>query len=235
MLSRKQCPSGGRNHLATNSILPGSATYRHHKTKIKAEKNNCSYPECKSTNIESRFAVNCGKCGNWFHGECVSFPKEMVKLVDQESKMWICDPCTKKSTIPLQQPRNSKQIQSSPFSEKISPKLQERKQQIVSSASSNWTKSDNDSGLDNLAESRHNKRQTLTNDQPKNFFCLGKIVEKYEEEQKEKQQIAMKRQTKTNEPTAGPSDQKNLKMSRNETEETEKKSLKYNKLRLHRK
>jgi hypothetical protein len=64
----------------------------------KAEKIKCNFPECNSTKIDSNFAVHCEKCGNWFHGDCVAFPKEMVKLVDQQSKLWICDPCTKLRT-----------------------------------------------------------------------------------------------------------------------------------------
>jgi hypothetical protein len=72
---------------------------------------------------------------------------------------------------------------------KMSPKLQDRKQLIASSSSSNWSISDNDSGLENLAVSSHKKRQTFTVE-PRNSFCLEKIMEKYQNKQDGKQQIA---------------------------------------------
>lgn len=141
---------------------------------------------------------------------------------------------------------------------KTSPNLHKGKQLIASSPSSNWSISDNESGLEKLAVSSHKKRQTFTVE-PKKSFCLENIMEKYQNVQAGKQQIASspsanwkksdtdsayekltmrkprKRRSKTNEPTPGPSIHKNSKMSPNESEETQKSSSKYNKMRLHRK
>jgi hypothetical protein len=251
----------------------------------------CSAKDC-GTDVAEKFALECGDCLAWFHGDCVAMTTSIAAQMDSNALQFICDTCLqeREEMTPCQtrfaSPHsnwnvldNDSNQQSRAISSKkkrdalndepkagpsvakfakMSPKLQEGKQVIASSPSSNWSISDNDSGLENLAVSSHKKRQTFTIE-PKNSFCLEKIMEKYQNKQDGKQQIAsspsanwnisdndsdyeklamrkpMKRRSKTNEPTPGPSVQKNSKMSRNESEETQKSSLKNNKMRLHRK
>ena len=46
--------------------------------------NSCTFP---------RFMVGCGRCEDWFHGDCVGLDLTKVREMEEEDQMYVCLKC----------------------------------------------------------------------------------------------------------------------------------------------
>lgn len=43
--------------------------------------------------LVSRFMVGCGRCDDWFHGDCVGLDLAKVREMEEEDQMYVCLKC----------------------------------------------------------------------------------------------------------------------------------------------
>ncbi|EFX79978.1 hypothetical protein DAPPUDRAFT_244182 [Daphnia pulex] len=53
----------------------------------------CDYPHCPKNAIGSHFAVKCGLCCRWFHGDCVELSPTKAKSINLSDMEWLCTVC----------------------------------------------------------------------------------------------------------------------------------------------
>ena len=61
----------------------------------------CKCDHCKSkVKHDDATAIGCEKCGNWFHGACVSLSADEVSWMGKiKNCRWICDHCLEMDTF----------------------------------------------------------------------------------------------------------------------------------------
>ena len=48
---------------------------------------------CNNSCTLSRFMVGCGRCDDWFHGDCVGLDLTKVREMEEEDQMYVCLKC----------------------------------------------------------------------------------------------------------------------------------------------
>ncbi|XP_007892268.1 PHD finger protein 3 isoform X2 [Callorhinchus milii] len=80
---------------------------------------------CKKAH-NSRFMVGCGRCDDWFHGDCVGLSLTQAQLLEKEDKEYICLKCCAeedKKILPVNHSHTIKHQTSQDDTEKSKPEL----------------------------------------------------------------------------------------------------------------